>query len=101
VGRRNIGRVGRNRADFGCPEPGSAAEISFFSWRDKKNGVLILLYSLVIETVLVEFTFPREFDFTLFRISTKIISNRNRMAGINFPRGLNALNCHLSGGSKG
>jgi hypothetical protein len=37
----------------------------------------------------------------LFRISTKIISNRNRMAVINFPRGLNALNCHLSGGSKG
>jgi len=101
VGRRNIGRVGRNRADFGCLEPGSASEISFFSWRDKKNGVLILLYSLVIETVLVEFTFPREFDFTLFRISIKIISNTKPYGRNQLPTRAQCSELSSVGGSKG
>ena len=40
--RREIGRVGRNRTDFGWPQPGSASSISFFSWRNKEKRVLIL-----------------------------------------------------------
>lgn len=42
TGRLNTGRVGRNRVDFGCSEPGSASRISFFSWRNKESKVLIL-----------------------------------------------------------
>jgi hypothetical protein len=43
--KSNIGRVGGNQSDYGCPRAELRRESLSLSWWNKENRVLIFLYS--------------------------------------------------------
>jgi integrase len=52
AGRSNIGRVSGNQSDFGCHQGWTASRISFFSWWNKENRVLIFPIHLDMSTAI-------------------------------------------------